>query len=85
MANSPLLRRLPAAAGLALGCLAVAPADAQFMSGPYPVVVVPPPPAQGMVMPKRPRPPQPVPQDVQAPPADDQELSRTYQGRAKVR
>jgi hypothetical protein len=82
MANGGL-RRLLAAAGFAFGSLAVAPADAQFMSGAYPVVVVPPPPAQGFVMPKRPKPQQP--QNVQAPPAPDPGLSQDYQGRTRIR
>ncbi len=44
------------AAGFALAGLTGAPAQAQFMSGPYPVIVVPPPPAQQMIMPKKPKP-----------------------------
>jgi hypothetical protein len=56
MANGLGYRRALAAAGLALGCAvgcaASAPAQAQFMSSPYPVIFVPPPPEQSMVMPK---------------------------------
>ena len=45
-------------------------AAAQFMAVPnYPVVVVPPPSAQGIVMPKPPKPasPKPFPMDAQSP------------------
>ena len=52
------LRGRLAVALLALGC-AVGPAEAQFMTGAYPVIIVPPPPAQSLVMPKRSTPPAP--------------------------
>ncbi len=52
MANGLGYRRALAAAGLALGRAASAPAQAQLMSSPYPVIFAPPPPAQSMVMPK---------------------------------
>jgi hypothetical protein len=73
-----------AAAGLVLGCLAVAPAHAQFMSGTYPVVIVPPPPAQGMVMPKRPKPPPPPAPSSQPPPDAPHQLTCRYQGQTRV-
>jgi hypothetical protein len=63
------------AAGLALAGLTAVPAQAQFMSGPYPVIVVPPPPAQQMVMPKKPK-PQPA-QDAEQPSAPAAPTCRT--------
>lgn len=82
MTNGYGLRRLLACAGMALGCSAVAPAHAQFMSAPYPVIVVPPPPAQGLVMPKRVK-PQPAPV-VAPPPAEPPTTGCRYQGRTKI-
>ncbi len=40
------------AAGLAFAVAANAPAKAQFMSSPYPVIIVPPPPAQNLILPR---------------------------------
>ncbi len=85
MANGLGLRRLPAVAGLAIACAAASPAQAQFMSGAYPVLVVPPPPAQGMVMPQRPKPKEtrpvaPTPSNESAP----QQLRCHYEGRTRV-
>ncbi len=84
MANGLGYRKALAAAGLALGCAASAPAQAQFMSGYPAVIVVPPPPAQSMVMPKR---PQPAPPIAPPPPADQPapNLGQNYQGRTRVR
>jgi len=86
MANGLGYRRALAAAGLALGCAASAPAQAQFMSGYPTVIVVPPPPAQSMVMPKRPTPKQ-TPPATAAPPSDTSEphqLTCRYQGQTRV-
>jgi len=75
---------LGAAAGLALAVAANTPAEAQFMSTPYPVIIVPPPPAQSLVMPKpaakpaQPAKPAPSP-DTPAP-----DMGKCYQGRAKL-
>jgi hypothetical protein len=72
-----------AAVGFALAVAANAPAKAQFMSSPYPVIIVPPPPAQNLIMPKyAPRQDQPAkPASPEAPPPD---LGKCYQGRAKL-
>ena len=58
--GEPIMKaRIPGlAAGLALAVAATAPAQAQFMTGPYPVIIVPPPPAQNLVVPQAPRPAQ---------------------------
>ena len=64
---------LVATTGLALAVAASAPAEAQFMSSPYPVIIVPPPPAQNLIMPKYPskpaQPAKPAP-PPEAPPPD---------------
>jgi hypothetical protein len=75
---------LVAAAGLAGAVAANAPAEAQFMSSPYPVIIVPPPPAQNWIMPKYP--PKPAQPAKPAPPPDApaSDLGKCYQGRAKV-
>jgi hypothetical protein len=84
MANDLSLRVLFVTAGVALGL--AAPAQAQFMSGAYPVITVPPPPAQSMVMPARPK-PRPAPPVVAAPPPDaspPQQLHCQYHGQTRV-
>jgi hypothetical protein len=71
MANDLSLRVLFVTAGVALGL--AAPAQAQFMSGAYPVITVPPPPA---------------PPVVAAPPPDaspQQQLHCQYHGQTRVR
>ena len=74
-----------AAGGLALACLATGPAEAQFMTGAYPVIIVPPPPAQGMVMPKAMKPRQATPPPAEPPaPNTGIDQSKCYQGRAKI-
>ncbi len=85
MANRFRLRRRVAAAAIAFGGLAAGPADAQFMTGAYPVIIVPPPQEQHMGMPKKPKPPTP-PQSVPAPSPDEHDpgLSQNYQGRTRV-
>jgi hypothetical protein len=72
------------AAALAFAVAAAPPAEAQFMTGPYPVIVVPPPPAQNYVIPRpspaqTPRPDAP-PRDASGPP----EIKCYYQGQTKV-
>ena len=73
------------AAGLALAVAANAPADAQYMSSPYPVIIVPPPPAQNLILPK-PAPKRAEPPKTTAPPPDSSppNLGNCYQGRARV-
>ena len=73
------------AAGLGFAVAANAPAKAQFMSSPYPVIIVPPPPAQNLILPKpaperaeRPKTPPPPPSS--SPP----NLGNCYQGRTNV-
>ena len=71
-------------AALAFAVVAASPAEAQFMTGPYPVIVVPPPPAQNYVIPRpspaqTPRPDAP-PRDASGPP----EIKCYYQGQTKV-
>jgi hypothetical protein len=72
------------AAGLALAVATSLPAQAQFMSSPYPVIIVPPP-AQKLVVPK-PAPKQAEPPKTAAPPPDapPSGLGNCYQGRTKV-
>jgi hypothetical protein len=68
--------------GVGVAVLAVAaspPAEAQFMTGSYPVIIVPPP-AQNFVVPKPKSTPPPKTND--APPAPDQ--IKCYEGRARV-
>ncbi len=77
-------RILVAAAGFALAVAANAPAKAQFMSSPYPVIIVPPPPAQNLVMPKyAPRQDQPA-KPASPPEAPPPDLGKCYQGRARL-
>jgi hypothetical protein len=52
VANSRYFPTLFAIAGLALETAAATSARAQFMSGPYPVIIVPPPSPESMVVPK---------------------------------
>ena len=66
--------------GAALAVAANPPAQAQFMTGNYPVIIVPPP-AQNFVVPK-PKPTPPPKTNDAPPPAPDQ--SKCYQGRARV-
>jgi hypothetical protein len=54
-------KTLRLAAGFALALAANAPAEAQFMSSPYPVIIVPPPQEQKPIVPK------PAPKLVQPP------------------
>jgi hypothetical protein len=72
------------AAALTLAGAAIAPAHAQFVPGPFPVIVVPPPPAQNLVVPKRrSEAPKPTPE----PPPDSStphELQCHYEGRTQV-
>ena len=73
-----------AVGALALACLATGAAQAQFMTGSYPVIIVPPPPAQSMVMPKPPKPrPTPPPAPTPLPDAGSDQ-TKCYQGRAKI-
>ncbi|HZZ61108.1 MAG TPA: hypothetical protein VFE63_08050 [Roseiarcus sp.] len=73
------------ASGLALAFAAGAPARAQFMSSPYPVIIVPPPqeqkPVAPMPTPKRAQPPK-----TTAPPSDSPppNLGNCYRGRTNV-
>jgi len=85
MANGRNFPTLFAIAGLALEAAAAGPAEAQFMSSPYPVIIVPPPPAQGLVIPKPiPRTPQPV-KPAEAPlPDAGIDQSKCYHGRENV-
>lgn len=73
------------AAELALAVGGNDPAQAQYMSSPYPVIVVPPPPAQNLVAPKSP-PKQAEPPKTSAPPPNSSppDLGRCYQGRTRV-
>ena len=66
--------------GAALAVAASPLAQAQFMTGNYPVIIVPPP-AQNFVVPK-PKPTPPPKTNDARPPALDQ--SKCYQGRARV-
>jgi hypothetical protein len=66
--------------GAALAVAASPLAQAQFMTGTYPVIIVPPP-AQNFVVPK-PKPTPPPKTNDARPPALDQ--SKCYQGRARV-
>ena len=74
---------LGAAAGLALAVAGNAPAEAQFMSSPYPVIIVPPPPAQNLIMPRSSSKPA---QPAKTPPPDapPKNLGNCYQGRTNV-
>ena len=85
MANRPGLRQTIAAAAIALSGFAAEPANAQFMTGAYPVIIVPPAQEQNMGMPKKPK-PQTPPQTAPTPPPDqhDPGLSQNYQGRTRV-
>jgi hypothetical protein len=73
------------AAGLTLALAANSPAEAQFMSSPYPVIVVPPPQLQNPIVPK-PAPKRDQPPQTTAPPPDSprRDLGRCYQGRTNV-
>ena len=72
-------------AGAVLAVVASHPAQAQFMSGNYPVIVVPPPPAQNLVLPKPAPKPAPPPQTPARPPeAPPLEQGQCYHGRTKV-
>jgi hypothetical protein len=73
------------AAGLALALATNAPAEAQFMSSPYPVIIVPPPQVQNPIVPN-PTPKQAQPPKTSAPQPDSPppNLSRCYQGRTAV-
>jgi hypothetical protein len=77
-------RHLGLATGLAIALAAGGPAQAQFMTGPYPVIVVPPPPAQNFVLPK----PRPVQQPNAAVPPPDApppgQVQCHYEGRTRV-
>ena len=86
MANGLHARALLPAAGLALGALAAGPANAQFMSGTYPVIVVPPPPAQSIVIPRKPKPQSAQPVAPQPPPApaEPPQVTCRYQGQTRV-
>ncbi len=75
---------LGVAAGLALAVAGNAPAEAQFMSSPYPVIIVPPPPAQNLIMPKYPSKPAQPARPAPPPDAPAPDLSKCYQGRARV-
>ena len=70
--------------GAALAVAASPPAQAQFMTGNYPVLIVPPP-AQNLVVPK-PKPVQAPKVDVPPPDAPPRapDQSKCYQGRARV-
>ncbi len=84
MASGLRFRARCAAGGLALAWLATAPAQAQFMTGSYPVIIVPPP-AQTMVMPKLPKPRETPPPAPPSPlPDAGVDQSKCYQGRAKI-
>jgi hypothetical protein len=72
------------AAGLTLVGSAIVPAHAQFMPGPFPMIVVPPPPAQNYVIPK-PRSSEPPRRTAQPPAsATPHELQCHYQGQTRV-
>jgi len=73
------------AASLGFAVAANAPAKAQFMSSPYPMIVVPPPPAQNLILPK-PAPRRDEPPRTTAPPPDASPpaTGKCYQGRTKV-
>jgi hypothetical protein len=71
-------------AGLALGCGAIAPAEAQFLTN-YPVIVVPPPQAQTIVVPKSsPTTTQLNKQFPASPNTPPDTNDCTYQGRVKI-
>ena len=86
MGNDLHARASLAAAGFVLAALAAGPANGQFMSGTYPVIVVPPPPAQNMVMPKKPKPPPAQPAAPQPPqaPTEPPQLTCRWQGQTRV-
>jgi hypothetical protein len=74
------------AAGLALALATNAPAEAQFMSSPYPVIIVPPPQVQNPVVPT-PAPKRGQPPKSAAPPPPDSSppnLGGCYHGRANA-
>jgi hypothetical protein len=85
VASGGAFRTRFAVGGLAVAfLLATGPAESQFMSGTYPVIIVPPP-AQNMVMPKPAKPKQTTPQPP--PPSDASETPQAnchYQGQTRI-